>query len=157
MSVIILSVIIMPDNVNWVQFHKGTEIRSVRLRPPKRAQFLFQTQFHREKSRQWHSIESPLHRLHQHPGHIITNKNPGHLTLHPAIVIVWCVYKSIFPTQCLLAPKAQKGITKGERSRGWLENVYTSRRVYVCACARACLQLTYVAMAILRKRSPFMI
>ena len=30
-----LAVIIMSDNVNWVQFNRGTEICSVRLRPDK--------------------------------------------------------------------------------------------------------------------------
>ena len=50
---------------------------------------------------------------------------------------------------------------------GWLENVYTSFMSCVCTCvcvyvcARACpsarLQLNYVAMAIFRKRSQFMI
>ena len=64
-----------------------------------------------------------------------------------------------FPVQCLFAPKAQKGITKGKRSRGCLENVYTRFMscVRVCVRVRARLQLTYVAMAKLRKRSQFMI
>ena len=35
LSATILSVIITSDNVNWVQFNRGTEICSVRLRPDK--------------------------------------------------------------------------------------------------------------------------
>ena len=35
LSTTILSVIITSDNVNWVQFNRGTEICSVRLRPDK--------------------------------------------------------------------------------------------------------------------------
>ena len=35
LSATILSVIITSDNVNWVQFNRGTEICSVRLRPNK--------------------------------------------------------------------------------------------------------------------------
>ena len=35
LSATILSVIITSNNVNWVQFNRGTEICSVRLRPDK--------------------------------------------------------------------------------------------------------------------------
>ena len=38
-----LAVIIMSDNVNWVQSNRGTEICSVRLRPDKAGAILVQT------------------------------------------------------------------------------------------------------------------
>ena len=44
-----------------------------------------------------------------------------------------------FPIQCLFALKARKGIAKGQRSRGWLENVYTS--FMPCVCVRVCVLL----------------
>ena len=69
---------------------------------------------------------------------------------------------NFFPSNAFLRKKALLRVN----DRGWLENAYTSFMSCVCVCVYVCvralmsharLQLTYVAMAILRKQSQFMI
>ena len=66
--------------------------------------------------------------------------------------------KNFFPPNAFLRRRRKKALLRvNDRGGGWKMCTLALCRVYVRTCARARLQLTYVAMAILRKRSQFMI
>ena len=65
-----------------------------------------------------------------------------------------------FPSNAFLRRRRKKALLRvNDRGGVWRMCILGLCRVYVCACVRvrARLQLTYVAMTILRKRSQFMI
>ena len=71
---------------------------------------------------------------------------------------------NFFPPNAFLRRRRKKALLRvNDRGGGWKMCILALRRVCVCVSrcvysrARARLQLTYVAMAILRKRSQFMI
>ena len=68
------------------------------------------------------------------------------------------VFFDFFPPNAFLRRRRKKALLRvNDRGGGWKMCILALRRVCVCTRAWARLQLTYVAMAILRKRSQFMI
>ena len=66
------------------------------------------------------------------------------------------ISRNFFPPNAFLRRRRKKALLRvNDRGGGWKMCILALRRV--CVRARARLQLTYVAMAILRKRSQFMI
>ena len=68
--------------------------------------------------------------------------------------------QNFFPSNAFLRRRRKKALLRvNDRGGVWRMCILGLCRVYVCACVRvrARLQLTYVAMTILRKRSQFMI
>ena len=74
---------------------------------------------------------------------------------------------NFFPSNAFLRRRRKKALLRvNDRGGGWRMCILALCRVCVCVCVYVCvralksharLQLTYVAMAILRKRSQFMI
>ena len=88
-------------------------------------------------------------------------KTSGVINLYEVAVTTTGI-ANFFPPNAFLRRRRKKALLRvNNRGGGWKMCILALCRVYVCTCVRTCararLQLTYVAMAILRKRSQFMI